>query len=95
VKDVDVWEDLDPRGKAYTISQVYTFTRTSADFAEAADRWGQAHGQAPPEATQGIQRSQSSQVLSCTRTSAEVFGNMADEITEWADLVDSMADKTS
>jgi hypothetical protein len=56
---------------------------------------GPAHGQAPPEAAQGVQRSQSAQVLSFTRTSADLFGSMADETAELAYLVGRMADETS
>jgi hypothetical protein len=53
--------------------------------AQGAGGMGLAHGQAPPEAAQGVRRSQSSQVLSFTRTSADLFGSMADETAEWAD----------
>jgi hypothetical protein len=66
-------------------SQVLSLTHTSADLvgsmanvsererstAQGAGRMGPAHGQAPPEASQGVQRSQSSQVLSLTHTSEE------------------------
>jgi hypothetical protein len=53
--------------------------------AQGAVGMGPAHGQLPPEAAQGVRRSQSSQVLSFTRTSADLFGSMADETAEWAD----------
>jgi hypothetical protein len=53
--------------------------------AQGAGGMGPAHGQAPPEAAQGVQRTQNSQVLSFTRTSetaelADLVGIMADEI---------------
>jgi hypothetical protein len=56
---------------------------------------GPAHGQAPPKAAQGVQRSQSSQVLSFTRTSADLVGSLADETAELQYWVGSMADFTS
>jgi hypothetical protein len=46
---------------------------------------GLAHGQAPPEAAQGVRKPQSSQVLSSTRTSSDLVGSTADKTTEWAD----------
>jgi hypothetical protein len=74
-------------------SQVLSLIHTSADLvgsmadkserelsaAQGAGGMGPQHGQAPPEAAQGVQRSQSSQVLSLTHTSADLFGSMADE----------------
>jgi hypothetical protein len=56
---------------------------------------GPAHGQAPPKEAQGVQRSQSSQVLSFARISADLFGSTADKTAELAYLVGSMADETS
>jgi hypothetical protein len=74
-------------------SQVLSLTHTSADLlgsmadetekelatAQGAGGMGPAHGQAPPEAAQGVQRTQNSQVVSLTHTSADLVGSMADE----------------
>jgi hypothetical protein len=74
-------------------SQVLSLTHTSADLfgsmadeterelatAQGAGGIGPAHGQAPPEAAQGVQRTQNSQVVSLTHTSADLVGSMADK----------------
>jgi hypothetical protein len=60
--------------------------------AQGARGMGPAHGQAPPEAAQGVQMAQNTQVLSLTHTSSDLFGSMADETS--SDLFGIMADKT-
>jgi hypothetical protein len=72
-------------------------TERELSTAQGAGGMGPAHGQAPPKAAQGVQRSQSSQVLSFTRTMfmADLFGSMADETAELSYLVGSMAGETS
>jgi hypothetical protein len=65
-------------------------TERELSTAQGAGGMGTAHGQAPPEAAQGVQRTQNSKVLSLTHTSADLFGSMADET---ADLVGSMANE--
>jgi hypothetical protein len=47
--------------------------------AQGAGGMGPAHGQAPPEAAQGVQTAQNTQELSLTHTSSDLFGSMADE----------------
>jgi hypothetical protein len=47
--------------------------------AQGAGGMGPAHGQAPPEAAQGVQSTQNSPVLSLTHTSADLVGSMAKE----------------
>jgi hypothetical protein len=46
---------------------------------QGAGGMGPAHGQAPPKAAQGVQRSQNAQVLSLTHTSADLFNSTADK----------------
>jgi hypothetical protein len=74
-------------------SQVLSLTHTSADLfgsmadkterelatAQGAGGMGPAHGQAPPEAAQEVQRTQNSQVVSLTHTSADLVGSRADK----------------
>jgi hypothetical protein len=68
-------------------------TERELSTAQGAGGMGPAHGQAPPKAAEGVQRTQNSQVLSFTRTGADSCGSMADEAAELADLVGSMADE--